>query len=144
MYKKIAVLFDDSREADRALSTAVTLTMILGSELEVFIMKSARPLYDEYAEALDSQVGQILANDRQSLSGTLQDKAKTMASKVGVEPSFHAFESGEQSEVIELMRAHDSDLLIVGLHHKGLLISRLWRSVYEFAEGAPCSILGVH
>jgi hypothetical protein len=47
----------------------------------------------------------------------------------------------------ERRRAHKeehADLLIIGLHQHDFYLSRLWSSVYDLAQDAPCSVLGVH
>jgi hypothetical protein len=32
----------------------------------------------------------------------------------------------------------------MGLHQRSLHLARLWSTVYELAQEAPCSVLGVH
>jgi hypothetical protein len=44
----------------------------------------------------------------------------------------------------EPFRKHEADLLVVGLHNRDLYIARLWSTVYELAQEAPCSVLGVY
>jgi hypothetical protein len=39
---------------------------------------------------------------------------------------------------------YKTDLLVVGLHHHSSRLSSLWSKVYEMAQDAPCSVLGVH
>jgi nucleotide-binding universal stress UspA family protein len=52
---------------------------------------------------------------------------------------------GEEVDVIvRFVHRYKADLLVVGLHQHALHISRLWSTVYQVAQDAPCSVLGVH
>lgn len=46
--------------------------------------------------------------------------------------------------IVDFLRSQKADLLVVGLHQRDLYIARLWSTVYELAQEAPCSVLGVH
>ena len=37
-----------------------------------------------------------------------------------------------------------ADQLVIGLHQHDFYLSRLWSSVYDLAQDATCSVLGVH
>jgi len=39
---------------------------------------------------------------------------------------------------------HKADLMMIGLHQHDFYVATLWSTVYELAQEAPCSILGVH
>ena len=42
------------------------------------------------------------------------------------------------------LRDERADLLVIGLHQHDFYLSRLWSSVYDLAQDATCSVLGVH
>ncbi|SEF90330.1 Universal stress protein family protein [Bryocella elongata] len=144
MYDRIAVIYDDSPESTRALSAALPIARMFNATLEVIVMMARTPAYTAYAQAVIPEAGELLAEDRIASYGGLQERAMKSARDAGVEPEFHLFESDEHHDVITRLKDSKTALLILGLHHKGPVISRLWRSVYSFAEDAPCSVLGVH
>jgi hypothetical protein len=45
---------------------------------------------------------------------------------------------------VNFLRGQKIDLLVMGLHQRSLHLARLWSTVYELAQEAPCSVLGVH
>ncbi len=46
--------------------------------------------------------------------------------------------------IVDFLRKQKADLLVIGLHQRDLYVARLWSTVYELAQDAPCSVLGVH
>jgi nucleotide-binding universal stress UspA family protein len=46
--------------------------------------------------------------------------------------------------IVDFLRKQKADLLVIGLHQRDFYIARLWSTVYELAQEAPCSVLGVH
>jgi nucleotide-binding universal stress UspA family protein len=46
--------------------------------------------------------------------------------------------------IVNFLRRQQADLLVIGLHQHDFYIARLWSTVYELAQDAPCSVLGVH
>jgi len=46
--------------------------------------------------------------------------------------------------ILHFLREERADLLVIGLHQHDFYLSRLWSSVYDLAQDAPCSVLGVH
>ena len=47
-------------------------------------------------------------------------------------------------EAAHFLESQKADLLVIGLHQHDFYVSRLWSSVYDIAQDAPCSVLGVH
>ncbi len=125
MYKRIAVLFDNSLESNRALASAIAIAKMFDSELGIMMMRELVPIYTAYAQSVIPEANEILASDRETIYCALQDGAREKALAVGLAPTFHLFAPKEHAEVIELLKLHGANLLILGLRHKGSLISRL-------------------
>jgi hypothetical protein len=53
-------------------------------------------------------------------------------------------ESEKVDAIIRFLGHYQTDFLVLGLHHHESHISRLWSTVYEVAQNAPCSVLRVH
>jgi nucleotide-binding universal stress UspA family protein len=144
MFKKIAVAYNDSPEADHALVCAIELAKSLGAELQTITVIADLPAYTAFAAAADSSLPRMLADDRAELYEALREKARASAQLHGVEILSHIVAGREVESVVHFLREHKADLLVIGLHQRDLYISRLWSTVYELAQEAPCSVLGVH
>lgn len=53
-------------------------------------------------------------------------------------------EGREVHAVLVFLKDVNTDLLVIGLHQHDFYLSRLWSSVYDLAQDAPCGVLGVH
>ena len=82
--------------------------------------------------------------DRLSFYQSLHDGAKASALLHGVELQSNTIEGSAVSTIVNFVRAYHADLFVIGLHQRESYISRLWSTVYELVQEAPCSVLGVH
>lgn len=144
MYKKIAVVVDGSTESEHALRAAVSLATVVAAEVIIVAIIKPLPIYAAYAESAGPQVSQILDDDHRSFYVKLQINAASIAAEANVAHSYHTVEGLRVESIVDIVRSHASDLLVIGLHSKGSLIARLWSTAYELAQDAPCSVLGVH
>ncbi len=144
MFKNIAVAIDESSESDRALRSAITLAQSLGAELRAISVIKEAPVYTAYARATDPAVARMLENDRLHFYEELQARIREKAAQADLEIICHLVDGNEVAAIVDLLREHKADLLVIGLHHRSLYIARLWSTVYELAQEAPCSVLGVH
>ena len=144
MFRKIAVAYNESPEAKRALVSAIQLAKHLNADVQVVTVMADLTSYTAYAVAADVSLTRVLEEDRTKFNGFLQDAARTYASDHGVELSCHLVEGHEVEAIVDFLRSQKADLLVVGLHQRDLYIARLWITVYELAQEAPCSVLGVH
>ena len=53
-------------------------------------------------------------------------------------------EGQEVKTILRYLKEQNADLLVIGLHQHDFYLSRLWSSVYDLAQEASCSVLGVH
>jgi nucleotide-binding universal stress UspA family protein len=144
MFKKIAVAYNESPEAQRAFASAMQLARTLGAELATITVMADLPAYSAFASAGDSSLGQVLLNDRLNFYKVLEDKARTTAELHEVVLTSHILEGKQVESIVSFLREYRADLLVIGLHQRDLYIARLWSTVYELAQDAPCSVLGVH
>jgi nucleotide-binding universal stress UspA family protein len=144
MYKKIAVAYNESPEARRALASAIHLAKILGAELRLITVMEEPPAYNAYASAADPSLARILLDDQNEGYQQLQSEAREAALREGVQVVLHLLDGEVADCLIEFLGHDKPDLLVIGLHRRTSHISRLWSTVYEIAQKAPCSVLGVH
>ena len=144
MFKNIATAYDESPEAGRALMAAVNLATALGAKVYAITVAEELPAYTAYGFAGDPAVLRTLGEDRLRFYDDLQNKVREKVSAQGVEVSTCLLDGEKVDAIIHFVREHKIDLLVIGLHHRSLRVSRLWSTVYTLAQELPCSILGVH
>ena len=144
MFRKIAVAYNESPEAQRALASAILLAGSLGADLETITVMAELPSYTAFASAGDPSLPQVLRKDRLKFYEELHERARASARNHGLELTSHTVEGSAVDAIVKLLRANKSDLLVIGLHQRDSYIARLWSTVYELAQEAPCSVLGVH
>ena len=144
MFQKVVVAYNESPEAQRALFSAIQLAKSLNAELQTVTALSDLPAYAAFAEAADPVASQVLQDDRGKFYRKLQDKARVQAETHGIELQSHLLEGRPVEAIVDFLRRQKADLLVIGLHQHDFYIARLWSTVYELAQDAPCSVLGVH
>ena len=144
MFRKIVVAYNASPESQRALASAIELAKSLNAEVQAVTVKSDLPAYTAYAGALDPTVMETLRADQLTEYESLQAKACALAATRGIELRSHLIDGGTVESIVDFVRTHRADLLVIGLHPRGSHIARMWSTVYELAQEAPCCVLGVH
>jgi nucleotide-binding universal stress UspA family protein len=144
MFKKIAVAYNESAEAEHAFVCAVKLAATLGAELSTITVTSPLPAYSAFAGAADPALSRALLDDREEQYAQLDEKARAFAQAHAIEVQSHILVGREVATIVGFLRKQGIDLLVIGLHQQNLYLARLWSTVYELAQEAPCSVLGVH
>jgi nucleotide-binding universal stress UspA family protein len=144
MFKKLVVAYNESPESHRALMSAIHLAKTLQAELHVVTSMADLPAYTAFAEATDPSLTQVLDHDRSSRYSNLQEKGRALFENYGIEFRGHLLEGHPVEAIVDFLRRQQADLLVIGLHQRDFYIARLWSTVYELAQDAPCSVLGVH
>ena len=144
VFKKIAVAYNESAESQRALATAIQLAKRLDAELETITVIADLPSYTAFSSVADPALPRVLEADRMKLYAELQERARVSAQEHGLAVHSHTVEGSAVDAIVNLLRASKADLLVIGLHQRDFYIARLWSTVYELAQAAPCSVLGVH
>jgi nucleotide-binding universal stress UspA family protein len=144
MFRKIVVAFNESPESQRAFLVALKLAKSLNAELQAVTAVGELPAYTAFAGVADSSISRVLEEDRRDFYAKLQDHARAQVESYGI--GFHSYlvEGREVEAIVAFLRQQKADLLVVGLHQRDLYIARLWSTVFELAQDAPCSVLGVH
>lgn len=144
MFRKIVVAYNESPEAERAFAAAMKLARSLNAELLTVTAMADLPAYTAFAQAADSSIPRLLEQDRLKFYTNLQEKARAQMAISGIGVQSHLVEGRQVEAIVDFLRQHKADLLVIGLHQRDLHIARLWSTVYELAQDAPCSVLGVH
>jgi nucleotide-binding universal stress UspA family protein len=144
MFQKVVVAYNESPESQRALASAIQLARNLNAELQAVTVMADLPAYTVYAGAIDASISRVLEDDRLKFYEQLQAKARALAVDAGIDLQSHLIEGRQVEAIVSFLRKQKADLLVIGLHQRDLHISRLWSTVYELAQDAPCSVLGVH
>jgi len=76
--------------------------------------------------------------------GELHEKASLLAQEHGIRATGSIVEGQEVKAILHYLKEESADLLVIGLQQHDFYLSRLWSSVYDLAQEAPCSVLGVH
>jgi nucleotide-binding universal stress UspA family protein len=144
MFRRIVVAYDGSPESHRSLLAAIQLAKSLNAELHTVTVIADLPAYTAFANAADPAVPRMLELDRRQFYQTLQEKARDLFASYGIGFQGHLIEGPPVEAIVDFLRRQKADLLVIGLHQRELHIARLWSTVYELAQDAPCSVLGVH
>jgi nucleotide-binding universal stress UspA family protein len=144
MFRKIAVAYNESPEAQRALSLGVQLAKSLNAELSTITVTTPLPSYTAFAAASGPSLSHVLISDHDEFYALLENKAREFALLSGLAIQSHVVEGREVETIVGFLRSQGTDLLVVGLHPRDLYLARLWSTVYELAKESPCSVLGVH
>jgi nucleotide-binding universal stress UspA family protein len=144
MFRKIVVAYNESPESQRAFVSAIKLAKSLNAELLAVTAMAELPAYTAFAGVADSSIARVLEEDRLKFYKKLQDEARAQAQSYGIELRSHLVDRRPVEGIVDFLREQKADLLVIGLHQRDLHIARLWSTVYELAQDAPCSVLGVH
>jgi nucleotide-binding universal stress UspA family protein len=144
MFRKIVVAFNESPESQRAFIVALKLAKSLNAELQAVTAIGELPAYTAFAGVADSSISRVLEQDRRDFYAKLQDHARAQVESYGIGFQSFLVEGRQVEAIVDFLRQQKADLLVIGLHQRDLHITRLWSTVYELAQDAPCSVLGVH
>lgn len=144
MFRKIVVAYNEAPESQRAFLSAIKLAKSLNAELETVTAVGDLPAYTAFAGVADSSIVRVLEDDREKFYKNLLDQARVQAESYGIELRTHLVDGRQVEAIVDFLRREKADLLVIGLHQRDLHIARLWSTVYELAQDAPCSVLGVH
>lgn len=144
MFKKIAVAFDESPEAQRALGSALDLAKLAGAAVSLITVVERLPAYVSYVSAVAPDVPLLLKTERRSFYTDLQARARVRAEQAGVPFDATIVEGEEIAALLEAVKEIRPDLLVVGLRHDPGGISRfLGGTVHQLALHTQCDVLGV-
>lgn len=143
MFKKIAVVFDESPGASHALTSAIALAKILGSELQAVTVVEPPAAYTGYVSAAPL-LSHVLTEDRVKFYEQLQETAKADWPKHSIAIHANLVTGDEVEAIVAFLRQEKMDLLVLGLRKHILRVARLWSTVFALEQEAPWSVLGIH
>jgi nucleotide-binding universal stress UspA family protein len=144
MFTKIVVALNDLPESQRALRAAIELARASNAELATVSILGELPVYASFAVVVDPNTPNAMKEERRRAHGELHEKASLLAQEQGVRAKGSIVEGREVKAILHFLEDEGADLLVIGLHQHDFYLSRLWSSVYDLAQEAPCSVLGVH
>jgi nucleotide-binding universal stress UspA family protein len=144
MFSKIVVALNDLPESQRALRAAIDFARTSGAELATVSILGDLPAYTSFAIVVDPDAPNSMKEDRRRAQAELHEKASELAREQGVRAKGSIVEGREVQEILQFLKDERADLLVIGLHQHDFYLSRLWSSVYDLAQDASCSVLGVH
>jgi nucleotide-binding universal stress UspA family protein len=144
MFQRIVAVYSELLESRRALTSAIQLAKALRAELRAVIIMHDLPAYTAYAMAVDPSLVLGLDDDRQALYEQMKTTVHEIAQREGVELRTELLADDKLDALVRLLDRSGADLLVIGLQRHTSHISRLWSNVFEIAQNAPCSVLGVH
>jgi nucleotide-binding universal stress UspA family protein len=144
MFTKIVVALNDLPESQRALRTAIEFARVSNAELVTVSILGDLPAYTSFAIVVDPTAPDAMKGDRRRAQSELHESASLLAQLHGVRAKGSIVEGREVQAILHFLEEEGADLLVIGLHQHDFYLSRLWSSVYDLAQEAPCSVLGVH
>ena len=144
MFSKIVVALNGLPESQRALRTAIELAQVSNAQLATVSILGDLPAYTSFAVVVDPNAPNTMEEDRRRVHGELHEKAAPLAREHGVRAKGSIVEGREVQAILRFLRDERADLLVIGFHQHDFYLFRLWSSVYDLAQEATCSVLGVH
>jgi nucleotide-binding universal stress UspA family protein len=144
MFSKIVVALNDLPESQRALRTAIELAQTSNAELATVSILEYLPAYASLGIVVDPTAPDAMREDRRRAQGELHERASLLAQEHGIRAKGSIIEGRWVQAILRFLKDERADLLVIGLHQHDFYLSRLWSSVYDLAQEASCSVLGVH
>ena len=144
MFSKIVVALNDLPESQRALHAGIELARVCKAELATVSILGDLPAYTSFAIVVDPEAPSAMQEARRQAHLALHEKASLLAQEHGVRATGSIVEGQEVKAILRYLKEESADLIVIGLHQHDFYLSRLWSSVYDLAQDAPCSMLGVH
>jgi nucleotide-binding universal stress UspA family protein len=144
MFKKIAVAFDESPEANRAFHYALNLSKFASAELHLITVLENEPAYMSYVAAFAPDVPFMLKNEKRNFYSDLHDKARAEAEQVGISITPEMAEGDVAGELLRVLDELKPDLLVMGLRREHGVGRLMGGTAHQMAVHAKCNLLGVH
>jgi nucleotide-binding universal stress UspA family protein len=144
MFSKVVVILNDLPESQRALRAGIELAQSFHSELATVSILGDLPAYTSYAMLVDPNAPGEMKEARRRAQDELHKKASLLAKEQGVRAKGSIVEGREVQAILHFLKEERADLIVIGLHQNDFYLSRLWSSIYDLAQEAPCNVLSVH
>lgn len=144
MFSKIVVALNDLPESQHALRKAIGLARLCNAELATVSILGDLPAYTSFSVVVDPGTPAAMMEERRHRQKEMHEKAANLARELGVHAQGSIIVGSEVRAILHFLKEQNADLLVIGLHQHDFYLSRLWSSVYDLAQDATCSVLGVH
>ena len=144
MFSKIVVALNDLPESQRALRAAIDLGRSFSASLGTVSILGDLPAYASSAIAADPAAPATMREDRRRIQAKMHDTATRRARELDVHATSAIVEGRQLQAVLRFLKEEKADLLVICLQQRHFYLSGLWSSLYELAQDATCSVLGVH
>jgi len=138
MHKKILHGMDGSEGAFKALGEAISLAKQFGAELHIISVEEV----PQYA----GTIGEVI-EEKAEANGRYRETAKQareLAARGGVDLTVHIIVGHEVKTIVEFVKKHGFDLLVIGFMGRSALYDRVMGSTCQsLVRLAPCSVLVV-
>jgi nucleotide-binding universal stress UspA family protein len=104
MYSRIALAYNESLEAQRALVPAIELAKTLGAELHTVTVMAGLPAYTAYVAAVYASLSRVHTDDRVKLNEALHGESTSLDRRQGIELTCHLIEGGEVDAIVTFVR----------------------------------------
>jgi len=138
MHKKILHALDGSEGSFRALAEAIQLAKLYGAELHTISVEEI-PHYP-------GAVGEVVEvkNEENHRYAAAIHRAGEMAGQSGISLASHVFVGHEVKTIVEFIKAHEFDLLVLGFMGHSALYDRVMGSTCQsLVRLTPCSAVVV-
>ena len=144
MFSTNVVALKDLPESHRALRTAIDLARLYNAELATVSILGDLPAYTSFSVVVDPGAAAAMMEERRDRHKEMHEKAASLARELGIHAQGTIVVGKEVPAILHSLKEQNADLLVIGLHQHDFYLSRLWSSVYDLAQDATCSVLGVH
>jgi nucleotide-binding universal stress UspA family protein len=144
MFSKIVVALNDLPESQHALRAAIDLARLCNADLATVSILGDLPAYTSFSIVVDPEAPDAMMEERRHLHEEMHEKAANLARELGVHAQGSVVVGKEVRAILHFLKEQNADLLVVGLHQHDFYLSRLWSPIYDLAQDATCSVLGVH
>jgi nucleotide-binding universal stress UspA family protein len=144
MFSKIVVALNDLPESQHALRKAIDLARLCNAERATVSILGDLPAYTSFSVVVDPEAPAAMMEERRHRHQEMHEKAANLARELGVHAQGSIVVGNEVRAILHFLKGQNADLLVLGLHQHDFYLSRLWSGVYDLAQEATCSVLGVH
>lgn len=137
MFKKILVGNDGSEGAKKALKAAISLAKSIGAELHSISVEEDLPHYA-------ATVGEVLEAkaEKNGYFARINQEAKEMANQEGVSLKTHVVAGHEVQAIVDYVREHHFDLVVIGFMGHSKIYDRVWGSTSQnITRLVPCTVM---
>jgi len=137
MFLKLLVAYDGSEGARKALRAGIELARLIGVDLYLISVQEDLPRYAGTLDELES-----VKEQRDAYFEELSREAVAIAEAEGVTLHPNVVAGHEVGSIVEYVRIHRFDLLLIGFHGHSRIYERVFGSTaHALAFNVPCSVL---